>query len=297
MGGPTNRAILAQPPESVRGRIRLTEQGEVISERYANPAIAHRHVEQILHAVLLTSGRRPVFPQEEEWATIMDELAARAYAAYRELVEHPLFLRYFHQATPIDHIARLNIGSRPARRRPTAGIDDLRAIPWVFAWTQSRVNLPGWYGLGTALESWSDEAPGEHVGHLQAMYRQWPFFRTVIDNAQMSLRKADMAIATLYATLADTEVRRTVFEAVRAEYARTERMILLVTGYQDVLDNEPWLQRSIRLRNPYVDPLNYIQVALLGRLRDDSPPEEVEGLQHAVLLSVNGIAAGLRNTG
>lgn len=296
-GGPANRAILAQPPESVRGRIRLTEQGEVISERYANPAIAHRHLEQVLHAVLLTSGRRPTFPQEEEWAAIMDELAARAYTAYRELVEHPLFLRYFHQATPIDHIARLNIGSRPARRRPTAGIDDLRAIPWVFAWTQSRVNLPGWYGLGYALESWAAEALEQRVASLQTMYQEWPFFRTVIDNAQMSLRKADMAIATLYATLADEEVRRTVFEAVRAEYARTERMILLVTGYRDLLDNEPWLQRSIRLRNPYVDPLNYIQVALLRRLRDTPPPDEAEGLQQAVLLSVNGVAAGLRNTG
>ena len=296
-GGPANRAILAQPPESVRGRIRLTEQGEVISERYANPAIAHRHLEQVVHAVLLTSGKRPTFPQEPEWAAIMDELAARAFAAYRALVEHPALVRYFHQATPIDHIARLNIGSRPAKRKPTAGIDDLRAIPWVFAWTQSRVNLPGWYGLGTALESWAEEDPAPRLARLQEMYRRWPFFRTVVDNAQMSLRKADMIIATLYATLADEGTRAAIFEPIRAEYERTERMILRVTGYRDLLDNEPWLQRSIRLRNPYVDPLNYIQVALLRRLRADPPPDEVEQLEHAVLLSVNGIAAGLRNTG
>lgn len=296
-GGPTNRAILAQPPESVRGRIRLTEQGEVISERYANPAIAHRHLEQVVHAVLLTSGKRPSFPKEPEWAAIMDELAARAYATYRALVEHPLFVCYFHQATPIDHIARLNIGSRPAKRKQTAGIDDLRAIPWVFAWTQSRVNLPGWYGLGYALETWTEEDPEPRLARLQEMYRQWPFFRTVVDNAQMSLRKADLIIATLYATLADEETCTAIFEPIRAEYQRTERMILRVTGYRDLLDNEPWLQRSIRLRNPYVDPLNYIQVALLCRLRAAPPPGEAEKLEHAVLLSVNGVAAGLRNTG
>lgn len=297
-GGKANEAILAQPPESVRGRIRLTEQGEVISDRYANAAIAHRHLEQLVDAVLLSSGKRPSLQQEDAWGRIMEALGERAYQAYRELVEHPNFLTYFHEATPIDQIAQLNIGSRPAKRRETEGIDDLRAIPWVFAWTQSRVNLPGWYGLGTALQAWLHDGDREdRRQQLSDMYLRWPFFRTVIDNAQMSLRKADMTIMSLYSTLTDETVRESVFDTIRDEYRRTEEMILTITGYNDLLDNEPWLQRSIRLRNPYVDPLNYMQVALLKRLLAEPQPDNVGELRDAVLVSVNGVAAGVRNTG
>ena len=168
-GGPTNRAILAQPPESVRGTIKITEQGEVVSGRYANVALARRHLEQLVSAVLLTSGQRPHYPQEQAWAAIMDELSDRAFQSYRALVTQPAFIRYFHEATPIDYIGSLNIGSRPTRRKATQDISDLRAIPWVFAWTQSRVNLPSWYGLGTALEAW--------IGQEERWQGAWPSCR------------------------------------------------------------------------------------------------------------------------
>ncbi len=313
-GGPANRAILAQPPESVRGRIKLTEQGEVISGRYSNPDIAHRHLEQLVSAVMLTCGRRPHYELEPRWAEIMDCLSEAAFRSYRSLVEKPEFLRYFHEATPIDHIGLLNIGSRPTRRRATLDISNLRAIPWVFAWTQSRVNLPSWYGVGTALESWvafgqaettgdpggatSGEADAEQrLVQLRGMYENWPLFHTVLDNVQMGLGKGDMAIASLYAGLTDVATRAAIFDDLKAEYARTERMVLAVTGYRELLENESWLQRSVKLRNPYVDPMNYIQVAVLDRLRQQPDAPNAAELRTAVLLSVNGVAAGLQNTG
>ncbi|NJN82254.1 MAG: phosphoenolpyruvate carboxylase [Caldilineaceae bacterium] len=297
-GGPANRAILAQPPESVRGRIKVTEQGEVVSSRYANPAIAHRHLEQIISAVLLSSGKRPNFPHEEEWSALMDELSERAYRKYRSLVEKPAFLTYFHEATPIDQIDALNIGSRPARRKATQDISDLRAIPWVFAWTQSRVNLPSWYGVGSALEGWfGEQEAGGRIENLRKIYREWPFLRTVIDNIQLGMAKSDMAISSLYAQLTDGETRRLVFDDIAEEYARTERAILAITGADQLLAGEPWLHHSIRVRNPYVDPLNYIQVELLRRLRSQPFAPNAAKLQEAILLSVNGVAAGLQNTG
>ena len=207
-GGPANRAILAQPPESVRGRIKVTEQGEVVSGRYSNPAIAHRHLEQLVNAVLLSSGKRPRFEHEAEWAEVVDALSGISYTKYRSLVDKPEFITYFHQATPIDQIGALNIGSRPARRGTTAGISDLRAIPWVFAWTQSRVNLPSWYGVGSALEEWlGDDTDGSRMEELRTIYTEWPFFRTVIDNVQLGLAKADIEIASLYAQLTDPVTR------------------------------------------------------------------------------------------
>jgi phosphoenolpyruvate carboxylase len=298
-GGPANRAILAQPPESVRGRIKLTEQGEVISGRYSNPDIAHRHLEQLVTAVVLTSGRRPHYEQESAWAAIMDELSEVAYRKYRALVEKPDFLKYFHDTTPIDQISLLNIGSRPARRKATTDIADLRAIPWVFAWTQSRVNLPSWYGVGAALEAWVKDR-GDEAGplaQLREMYQAWPFFRTVLDNVQMGLCKGDMPIASLYAELTDGETRQQIFSDILDEYERTKRWVLAVTGYSELLENESWLQRSIKLRNPYVDPMNYIQVALLARLREQPDASTAHHMRDAVLLSVNGVAAGLQNTG
>jgi phosphoenolpyruvate carboxylase len=301
-GGPSNRAILAQPPESVRGRIRLTEQGEVVSSRYDDEAIAHRHLEQLVNAVLLSSGRRPVYEKETEWAAIMEELSVAAYTQYRSLVEKPTFVRYFHEATPIDHVDQLNIGSRPARRKKTEAIFDLRAIPWVFAWTQSRVNLPSWYGVGTALTNWlTDQQTGvlneERLSSLREIYATWPFFRTVLDNVQVGLGKADIAIAQLYASLTAEALQEEIFQDLAAEFERTRHVILTITGLKELLDNEQWLQRSIRLRNPYVDPLNYIQVALLRELRKEGPIENRSRLQEGVVLSVNGIAAGLQNVG
>ncbi|RLT36453.1 MAG: phosphoenolpyruvate carboxylase [Chloroflexi bacterium] len=301
-GGPANRAILAQPPGSIKARIKITEQGEVISNRYSNQVIAHRHLEQLVNAVLLTSGKRPDFPKEAVWAAVMEETSRRAEEAYRALIQKPDFLRYFNETTPLDQINQLNIGSRPAKRKATTGVSDLRAIPWVFAWSQSRVNLPGWYGLGAGIDGWMAEqgaseprASATGLPLLQEMYAEWPFFRTVIDRAQVSMRRADMPIASLYASLTDADVRAAVFAEIQAEYARTERVILAISGQTSLLDNEEWLQRSINLRNPYIDPLNYIQAALLQRIR--SEPETAAALRPVLLLSVNGVAAGLQGTG
>lgn len=304
-GGPANRAILAQPPESVRGRIKLTEQGEVISGRYSNADIAHRHLEQLISAVMLTSGRRPHYEKETVWGEVMGRLSEDAYAKYRKLIENPSFLKYFHETTPLEHISQLNIGSRPTRRKSSPAIADLRAIPWVFSWTQSRVNLPSWYGVGTALADWVEAADrsngagerAERLAQLSEMYQNWPFFRTVLDNVQMGLLKGDMAIASLYAELTDEATRKVVFTDLTDEYECTKRMVLAITGYAELLENESWLQRSIKLRNPYVDPMNYIQVAALKQLREQPDTPTADALRAAVLLSMNGVAAGLQNTG
>ena len=298
-GGPANRSILAQPPESVRGRIKLTEQGEAITNRYANPDIAYRHLEQIVHAVLLTSGKRPAGSPSRgnEWEEALDALSSTADKCYRELVrETPGLPDYFHAATPISEISRLNIGSRPAKRKRTSGIDDLRAIPWVFSWAQCRVALPGWYALGTALTTWAGQS-GEKWALLATMYREWPFFRVTIDNAQLSMRKADMLIAAVYAELAEAPVREAVFGAIGREFALTEQAILRLTGQGELLENEPWMRRSIEARNPYIDPLSFIQVALLRRLREQPDGDGAAALREVILISVNGVAAGLRNTG
>ncbi len=303
-GGPTNKAILAQPPESVRGRLKLTEQGEAITNRYANWDIAHRYLQQIVHAVLLSSGKHtmPAAARGGAWEQPLHEMSALAEHSYRTFLQQrpapdapPFLLRYFEEATPISFISRLNIGSRPARRKASLRIEDLRAIPWVFAWMQSRAVLPGWFALGAALTQWAG-ADDSRWQLLSAMYREWAFFRTMIDNAQMSMRKADMVIAEVYSRLADDETRGVVFPALIGEFNCTEQAILRITGQRDLLDNEPWLQASIKVRNPYIDPMNYIQVALLRRLRT-ADQAEAEALYDAILLSVNGIAAGLRNTG
>jgi phosphoenolpyruvate carboxylase len=297
-GGPTNRAVLAQPPESVGGRLRLTEQGESITNRYANPALARRHLEQLVHAVLVASGRRPTGTPSRggAWEKAMHELSPLAEQAYRGLVhETAALVPYLQAATPLEEIGRLNIGSRPARRG-SGGLADLRAIPWVFAWTQSRVTLPGWYGLGSALETWAG-AQDERWALVATMYREWTFFKTLVDNAQLALRGADRLIARVYATLADPADREAVFPHIAEEFGRTERALCRLTRQRDLLDEAPWLQRSIRVRNPYIDPMNYVQVALLRRLRAQPGEAEAEELRDAIRLSVNGIAAGLRNTG
>jgi phosphoenolpyruvate carboxylase len=297
-GGPTNRSILAQPPGSVAGRLKLTEQGEVIAERYANPHVAYRHLSQVVNAVLRASAPHLVSPVPEEWESALAELADTAYRAYRELVyETPGFEDYFHEATPIDEIVSLQIGSRPARRHD-GGIETLRAIPWVFAWMQSRVLLPGWFGVGSALHDYAERSPA-HRERLTALYRDWDFFASVIDNAQMALAKADMPIARLYASLVrDGALRDAVFGRIQAEHELAGRMVVAITGQGSLLDNQPGLQRSIRLRNPYVDPLNYVQVELLRRLRslDEDDPRRGE-IAAAVLRTINGVAAAMKNTG
>ncbi|MDW8327405.1 MAG: phosphoenolpyruvate carboxylase [Anaerolineales bacterium] len=300
-GGPANRAIRAQPPGTMRGRFRMTEQGENLALRYANPALAHRHLEQIVSAVLLASAEAvdgslssAVLP---EWRSILDRMAAVAWREYRALVyETPGFVEFWRAATPVDEISRLRIGSRPtARRAGELQVTNVRAIPWVFSWMQSRFNLPSWYGLGAALQSQISD-----LQSLQAMYAGWPFFRALIDNAEMSLMKADMEIAAHYTALVpDRALAKALFRRIRAEFERTRDAVLAINGQPELLAGNPIIRRSILRRNPYVDPLNFIQVEMLRRLRALPDPEcaEAEALREVIVLTINGIAAGLRNTG
>ena len=301
-GGPANRAILSQPPGSVNGRVRITEQGEVIDERYGHPAIARRHLEQVVNATLKASvdpRHGGVSQPKAEWRTAMDELAHVSYKAYRKLIyETPELLDYWQQATPIAEISQMQIGSRPSRRTAKATFDSLRAIPWGFSWMQSRHVVPGWYGVGAALEAYVQEPA--NLQRVQEMYKNWSFFKVVIDNAQVSLGKADMGIAQMYANLVQDEaVRNKIFGDIKTEFDRTVRVILLVTGQREILDNDPTLKRSVRQRNPYVDPLNFIQVGILRKLRHLPEQDSKTGQQmlHAIFLTINGIASGLKNTG
>jgi phosphoenolpyruvate carboxylase len=293
-GGPAGRAIRAQPPGTVRGRFRLTEQGETIASRYGDPDLAHRHLEQIVSAVLLASADDAAAPVEPRWRQALDGMARGARAAYHDLVDGPGFLDYWRAATPIDEISRLRLGSRPAARRGHAlSRQDVRAIPWVFSWMQSRFNLPGWYGLGTALA-------GGDPALLREMYAGWPFFRALLDNAEMSLLKADMGIAALYSDLAPAQATAAaIFATIDAEHRRTCEHVLRATGHAALMDADPVVQRSVHLRNPYVDPLNYLQVETLRRLRAEQDPDgpEATHLREILVLTINGIAAGLRNTG
>jgi phosphoenolpyruvate carboxylase len=293
-GGPTSRAILAQPRGTVGGRLRLTEQGEVAFARYGNPEIALRHLEQMVSAVVRASlpqaaAREP----EPAWEEAMARLAKAALDVYvRTIRDRPELMAYFHATTPIELVSDLRIGSRPAKRKSSDRLEDLRAIPWVFSWTQSRNGLPGWYGLGSAYEA----VAREDAATLKTMVRDWPFFRSLLENAQMGLGRSDRAIARLYASLA-AGPEKAVFETMEAEWERTERAILAITGRSQILEASPVLLRSIRLRNPYVDPMSFVQVALLRRFRSLPEGDERERVRRALALSVNGIAAGLQNTG
>ncbi|PYQ11816.1 MAG: phosphoenolpyruvate carboxylase [Acidobacteria bacterium] len=300
-GGPTGRAIMAQPPGALNGRLRLTEQGEVAFARYAHPGIAHRHLEQTIHAVFRASLLPPPEGSHDQWTAEMEELSPLALESYRHLVYGDRdFVRYFHQATPIDAVTGLRIGSRPARREHSDRIEDLRAIPWVFSWTQSRHGLPGWYGLGSAYAAHL-RAKGPGAARRWAeMYREWPFFRSLVDNAQLSMGKADLAVARVYDELAEPGLRSRIFPAIAEEWRRTRDAVLNATGRSSLLDISPVLRRSIRLRNPYVDPLSFVQVSLLARLRalpGGLEDGQRETLQRLLALTVNGIAAGLQSTG
>ncbi len=302
-GGPSHEAILAGPPGSVAGRIRITEQGEVINQKYGLPPIARRNLETTLSAVLLATLRgedEDTMRREDEegWAALMDHISAAAYGGYRALVDDPDLLPYFEQATPVRWIGRLNIGSRPPSRRATRRLEDLRAIPWVFAWMQSRHVIPGWYPTGHALCAVGDADDGGWE-RLARMYRAWPPFRTLLDNIQMAMAKADMTIAAEYAGLVeDPETRARVYGLIHDEFARAERAVLRVTGYARLLDGAPVLRDTIDRRNPYVDPLSYVQVRALRALRGaDLPPDERATREHTLALTVRGIAAGVRNTG
>jgi phosphoenolpyruvate carboxylase len=298
-GGPANSAILAQPPGSIGNQIKITEQGEVIADRYGMPRLAHRHLEQVVNAVLRAQfASRHDAPGE--WEQALEQLAAIARDHYRTLVyENANFIPYFRTATPIAEISRLNIGSRPASRRNSDRIQDLRAIPWVFSWMQSRHTLPGWYGLGHALETFVQGDRGdEALALLQDMYQNWMFFRSMIDSAQMILGKADLQIAARYAELTpDAAVAQEIFGAVQEEYGRTSTMICKVAQIDHLLERSAVLRTSIDRRNPYIDPMSYVQVEMLRRLRADPEGPEHTALEDAILLSISGIAAGLKNTG
>jgi phosphoenolpyruvate carboxylase len=296
-GGPANRAIRAQPAESINGRFRLTEQGEIIASRYSNPELAHRHLEQIVSAVLMASAPSARMQDKvpEEWRAALDRMSAAGQRTYRELVyETPGFIQFWQEATPLDEIKRLHIGSRPAARADDPGVTKIRAIPWVFSWMQSRFNLPGWYSLGTGLHAIADPKL------LKDMYNGWPFFRTMLDNTEISLVKADLDIAALYVELVtDQKLAGMFFTVIRDEYERTREAILSISGHTSLLELEPVNQNAVHLRNPYIDPLNYIQVEMLRRLRALSDPDdsEAEALREVIFLTINGIAAGLKNTG
>ncbi len=300
-GGPAAKAILAQPVGLRDGSIRVTEQGEVLSTRYHDPDLAHRILEQMAYGVLLgTHAAQSAAHVPEEWRTAMEEMSAAGFAAYKSLVhDDPEFLEFWREATPIDEISNLKLGSRPTFRRATKSVEDLRAIPWVFSWMQSRFNFPGWFGLGTALEATLKGGPAG-VKLLREMHAHWTFFQTLIDNAQLTMRKADMSIAATYAGLVtNAKIRRRVRGLLEAEFVRTERAILAVTGGRQLLAAEPVLRKSIALRNPYIDPLNAIQVEMLRRLRGRAKltAAEVDASRAVVELTINGISGGLKNTG
>ncbi|MEW5887655.1 MAG: phosphoenolpyruvate carboxylase [Pseudomonadota bacterium] len=297
-GGPSYQAILAQPEGAVAGQIRITEQGEVIAHKYSNPEMGRRNLETLaaatLEATLLPRQRGAAPPAE--FLDIMDQLSRLAFAAYRSLVyETPGFERYFWESTVISEIAELNIGSRPASRRESTRIEDLRAIPWVFSWAQCRLMLPGWYGFGAAVQQWLAAHPGDGLERLRTMHREWPFFQTLLSNMDMVLAKSDIAIASRYADLvSDKALREAIFPRLKAEWQASIEALLAITGQPELLMGNRLLRRSIRNRFPYLDPLNHLQIELLKRYRGGNQDERVK---RGIHLTINGIAAGLRNSG
>ena len=299
-GGPSYQAILAQPPGTVRGQIRLTEQGEVIGSKYANPEIGRRNLETLVAATLEATLLQPTKPATRAFLDAAAELSEASMAAYRSLVyETPGFTDYFFGSTPLKELTQLNIGSRPASRKALQKIEDLRAIPWGFSWGQCRLTLPGWLGFGSAVAAFLDKPDAAErkaaLALLQKMYRQWPFFRTLLSNMDMVLAKSDLALASRYAELVeDARLRKRIFAAIEAEWHRTADALTQITGEKNRLASNSALDRSIRHRFPYIDPLHHLQVELIRRYRAGLADERV---QRGIHISINGIAAGLRNTG
>jgi len=299
-GGPSYEAILAQPAGAVQGAIRITEQGEVIASKYANPELGRRNLEVLvaatLEATLLPQLHDAPLP---EWRAAMEELAESAFRAYRALVyETPGFERYFRESTVISEIGALNIGSRPASRKTTTAIEDLRAIPWVFSWSQCRLMLPGWYGFGSACAAYRQRHGEAGIERLRQMHAGWDFFRTLLANMDMLLAKTDLALAERYAALVrDAALRTRIFGQIGAEHRATLAGLFAITGQQGLLEQAPLLQRSLRNRFPYLDPLNHLQVGLLRRYRSGPPWSDDKRVQSGIHLTINGVAAGLRNSG
>ncbi len=302
-GGPSYQAILAQPPGTVNGQIRLTEQGEVIASKYAHPEIGRRNPETLVAATLEATLLHPTKTAPKAFLDAAAQISEASFTAYRALVYGtPGFTDYFFEATPIREIAELNIGSRPASRKASRRIEDLRAIPWGFSWGQCRVALPGWAGFGSAIEQWLGTAAGkrkERLALLQKMHKQWPFFRTLLSNLDMVLAKSDLRIAARYVELVeDKKLAKRIFAAVQTEWDKTNAMLSLITGERDRLAANPALARSIEHRFPYLDPLNHLQVELMRRYRHQRANDPgAERVKRGIHISINGIAAGLRNTG
>lgn len=301
-GGSLNTSILSQPVETLGDGVKITEQGEVLSSRYLLDDIAYRNLEQAAAALfeayshVVSSDSKQMLLRKKEWEAAMETISERSLQKYQSLVFGDAdFLTYFHQATPLNEIGALNIGSRPMSRKNSERFEDLRAIPWVFAWTQSRHMIPAWYAAGTGLLSFIEEDES-HLTMLQTMYKKWPFFHSTINNLQMALMKADMKTAKEYLELVEDQViANRIFKDIVEEFDRTEKALLLVSGNKELLSHTPNIKESVHLRNPYVDPLNYLQVDLIKQLRETENPSDE--LVTEVLLTINGIAAGLVNTG
>ncbi len=306
-GGPTNRAILAQPQNTVRGKFKMTEQGEMIYSKFSNPWIAERNLELVISAVFeasLSKKHLKTHPKQKVWEEIMEQFSDVAHHTYRDLIYNdPQFLEYFSQATPIQEISCHQIGSRPASRnfqqKTVSSIESLRAIPWVFAWNQSRHTVPGWYGFGSAYRDYLRSNPKGGIEEIRQMYQEWPFFQAMVELMQLSMKKADLHIARQYSNLVSSKaIRDRIFGRIEEEYQWSKKAVLELTQQKELLANRQTLQNSIRLRNPYVDPLSYIQISCLKKLRalrDNSSKKEQ--LERAVFLSINGISQGLKNTG
>jgi phosphoenolpyruvate carboxylase len=300
-GGPSYQAILAQPPGAVQGQLRLTEQGEVIAAKYGQPETGRHNLEVLVAATLTATLLPPNQGVPQAYLDVMEELSATAFASYRNLVyETEGFERFFWESTVIAEIAHLNIGSRPASRKKSTSIDDLRAIPWVFSWAQCRIMLPGWYGFGSAVEAYVQKHGAAGAQRLQTMHANWPYLSSLLSNMDMVLAKSDMAIASRYAGLvSDKALSTAIFGRIRQEHERTLRHLLMVTGQQTLLERHPELQRHIADRHPYLDPLNHLQVTLLEsfRQRQQRDEEPDERIQRGIHLTINGLAQGLRNSG
>lgn len=304
-GGPSYQAILAQPAGTVNGQIRITEQGEVIGSKYSTPEVGRRNLELLMAAALEASltDQSSAAAEAERFHPTMDALSKRAFKAYRALVyETPGFTQYFRESTPLSEIATLNIGSRPSSRKSSERIEDLRAIPWVFSWAQCRLLLPGWYGFGTAIAGWLEETP-DGMSTLQSMAKTWPFFQDLLSNMDMVLAKSDLAVASRYAELVTNEALRVeIFSRIEREWYLTKNAVLAITGQEKLLAGNPMLERSIATRFPYMDPLNHLQIALLRRKREavtdsEGLPEIDQRIERGIHLTINGISAGLRNSG
>jgi len=295
-GGPAARGVLSLPHSAFNGSLRITEQGEVLADRYDNPHIAHRHLEQLVWSVL-TAVSREAEPISERWTEAMGQLARLSRAAYRELVDHPTFADFFRAVTPINSIERLPIGSRPSKRKAGNRVEDLRAIPWVYSWTQCRALVPAWFGVGSGIAGFVAEDEENHLPLLREMYAEWPFFRISLENAAHALSQANMPIFQWYAKLAEdiTDSRR-LAEKIVDEHARAQSAVMNVLEIDDLLANTAWLKRSIEVRNGYVDPLNLLQCELLRRAATGAGTTTVE-IEHLTHLTIKGVSTGMRTTG